>query len=247
MKQGTTTFEGKEYKYVYPEGLENDLLNQMPEVLGNEVYKLGRRKKDAVYLDLGANIGNASRYFYPYAQKIYALEPNPHLYEALVENTKDLPNIKTFNLAVGHNNGFDYMYSNEGSSVAQTFFGNNKSLNAVRVNIVTLEEFMKQNKIDHVDVMKIDIEESEYILFPSESFSRVADKIDFIIGEAHFSSTGGFPDVIPEMLKEYGFETKFLHFDTPNYTRTFLFKDTITGKKREYKVGYDTVFVAERK
>ena len=246
MKTGKTTSEGKKIVYKYPDELENELVNQIPEVFQQEVYKLGRRKKDAVYVDLGANIGSAVRYFYPFAKKIYAVEPNPTIYQALVENTKNLPKVETFNFAIGHMSGHDYMYSNEGSLLAQTFFGNRSSVNATHVDVKSLEDFFNENKIDHVDVLKIDVEEAEYIIFPSEGFSKVADRIDFIIGEAHFQKDGGFPDVIPLMLKDYGFKTTFLDNTGENYTRKFTYEDTMTGKRKEWTVPYQTIFIAEK-
>lgn len=247
MKQGKFTFEGKEFEYVYPEGLEQDLTNQIPEIFKQETYKLGRRKKEAVYLDVGGNIGSATRYFYPYAKQIYTIEPNPDIYKALVENTKNLPNVKTFNLAIGHRNGNDYMYSNSGSKLPQSFYGNGESTLANRVKVMALDEFLEENNINHVDVMKIDVESAEYIIFPSESFKRASEKIDFIIGESHYQDGGGFPDLIPLMLNEYGYETSFVELNKPNFLRVFTYYDEQLGTWKKYTVPYNTIFVAEKR
>lgn len=63
---------------------------------------------------------------------------------------------------------------------------------------LTLEDFFKQNNIDHVDILKIDAESAEYEIF-KDTFKNIADKIDCIIGEDHI---GG---ALEPILKGYGF------------------------------------------
>jgi FkbM family methyltransferase len=246
MKSQTIKFKGEDYEYWYPEGLESDLKGQIAEVLVAEHYKPAI-KQDGIYLDIGANIGNATRYFAPYAKQIYSLEPNQQLYEALVKNTENLPNVKTFNLALSHASGYDYMYSNRGSNIAQTFWGDGSSTQAVKVEQIALDELFEQEKIDHVDVMKIDVEGSEYVIFPSRGFAKVADKIDLIIGEAHYLAGGGFPQAVPAILKDYGFETEFIQLEKPNYHRSFEFRDFKTGDSKWWSVPENTLFIAKRK
>ena len=246
MKDGKVTFEGKKIKYVYPEGLEEELKTQIPEIFQAEYYKLGRRNKDAVYLDIGANIGMASIYFYPYAKQIYAIEPSSKIYEALVANTKNYPKIKTFKYAIAHKSGKDYLYSNDVGTVPQTLFGNKTSVYSEMIEVKSIEDFMNENNINHIDVMKIDVEESEYIIFPSQAFLNIADRIDFIIGESHVQKDGGFPEIIPAILKEAGFETKLLEFKVSNYIKKFVFSDEDTGQRKEWTLPYNSLFVAER-
>ena len=105
---------------------------------------------------------------------------------------------------------------------------------------------MNENHIKHVDVMKIDIEESEYVVFPSQAFLNIAERIDFIIGEAHFQANGGFPDVIPLILKDAGFKTTFFDILNANYTRTFHYRDPATMIERSWMVPYKSMFMAEK-
>ena len=64
---------------------------------------------------------------------------------------------------------------------------------------------MKDEKIDNVDILKIDIENGETDVFTAEDFTEeVARKINFMIGE-HSNSQ------VSDTLRKYGF-----HFvDTP--------------------------------
>ncbi len=246
MKQDTFNFEGKEYKYSYPEALEKELKTQISELFKTEYYKAGRRKKDAVYLDIGANIGMATTYFQPYAKKIYSIEPNPQLFRALETNTTRFPQVEKFNVAIGAYSTPLPMYSNNGGSIPQTIFPKDTTVDAIMVTGKSLEDFMNENKIEHVDVMKIDVEEAEYVIFASDSFAAVSDRIDFIIGEAHFQENGGFPDVLPLILDDLGFETKYLDLP-PNYYRNFTFTDMYTGIRKKWSVPYKTIFTAKRR
>lgn len=227
----------------FPLGLEDELSRQLGEIFSGECYKEGR-KKDAVIIDAGANVGMASTYFAPVAKKIYALEPNPVIYEALVENTKNLKNVETFNVGLLDFDVKGCLFSNTEKSIPQTLFTGGDKIKSQEVNLLSLETFMKQNKIDSVDVLKIDVEGSEYVIFPSKSFANVASKIKFIIGESHFQQNSGFPDIIPVLLTDYGFKTRFI--DQENCERTFQYSDRMTNEKRTWSVRYKTLFIAER-
>ena len=56
-------------------------------------------------LDIGANIGNHSRFFSEKFQKVYAFEPDPFIYEILKINTSFFSNIEIYNFALGESNG----------------------------------------------------------------------------------------------------------------------------------------------
>lgn len=245
MKATTIQVDKEDHKMFFPDAMEKDFLLQVDEILAIETYKQGRRKKNAVYLDVGANVGLASLYFKNWAKMIYALEPNPVLYEHLVKNTKKHKNIKTFNVGISSNKCELPLHSPGDSALAQTIFRPDKT--SVTAKFTGLNEFLVENKIKHVDVMKIDIESSEYVVFPSRDFAKAAKKIDFIVGESHFENGAGFPDVIPVMLKEYGFKTSFppLKDNFCNMLRHFRY-NAPDGKVKDYRVKYNTIFVAEK-
>lgn len=246
MIKGEATLDGKKIEFVYPGGMEEEMKVQILEVYKREQYKRGRRKKDAIYLDVGANVGNATRYFYPYAKKIYSIEPNPTIYQCLVENTKDLKNIETFNVALAHGCGTDYMYSNAGGPQPQSFYGDDTSVTAIKVNMMDIRTFFNQNKIEHIDVMKIDAEGAEYIILAGSPFLEVAHKIDYIIGEAHHVQ-GGFPDVLKLVLEDAGFNKfRFIKDGDPNYYRDMEYYDTEKNIKKRWAVPYYTMFEAWR-
>ena len=219
-----------------------ELETQFNEIWDRGDYSKGLIKKDMIVIDLGANIGLSALYFKDHARVIYALEPSPLYYECLVKNTKPYKNIKPFNLACGYANKPMLLRTNNSSRIPESFFGDGQ--NGLMVNMVTLEKFMQDNGIDHVDLLKVDTEGSEYLIFPSNGFIAVADKIDHIIGEGHYMMNIQ-PDFIPLILKDYGFKTEFL--DIPNmHTDINLAAIDDNVKAKSYRIMRNTIFFAER-
>ena len=212
---------------------------QLGEIFVEGQYKSGLIKKDMVIIDLGANMGMASLYFRKHAKMIYAIEPSKAPYEALVKNTEKYSNIKTFNLAIMHENGPVKLQAGEKSPIPDSIFGNNKISEMVQA--VTIEKFMKDNKIEHVDLLKIDCEGAEYFILPSFEFIRMSPRIDNIIGEAHRFGDASH-EFIPEILNDSGFKTEFLPID--NYFKTLDYHDGPSDKIKNYKVQYQTIFRA---
>ena len=231
----------KKISYLVPADATHEkvITDQISEIFISQQYEKGKVKKDMVVMDVGANIGLASLYFKDWAKTIYALEPNPRNYECLVENTKAYPHIKTFNVGLAAKTATEELRSGEPYPIAESLFGEGPVKTSV--NLVSIEQFMNEQKIEHVDLLKMDTEGAEYIIFPSEGFSKMAPKIDYIIGEAHYCAKL-VPDYIPAILKDCGFETEFLPYDNMFLVLTFE-----EGTKKTYRVDKQTIFFAKRK
>lgn len=236
--------EGKETELLYPIA-QSEFQAQFSEIFDVEHYKEGIRGKNLVYVDLGANIGLTTLYFAPYAREYYAVEPSTACFEALTANTKHLRHIKRFNFAIYPKNGREYLVQTAQDSAPQTFFAHaNGSFGRELVETKRIDTFFEENTIKHVDVMKVDIESSEYALFPDPSFIKVADRIDCIIGEAHYNQfTGTIPEFVPLILNEAGFKTKFL--DHVNMEYRFHYTDSEKNEKT-YIHRAKTIFLATR-
>lgn len=125
---------------------------------------------DGVVLDVGANVGNycVSLRGLNTECKIYAFEPHPLTYSRLIQNTKSL-DVKTFNFGVGRDEGeltlFDYA-GNDGSEHASLHEGVIEKIHkgeAVghKVRILSLDNFVKQEKLGKIALLKIDTEGHE--------------------------------------------------------------------------------------
>lgn len=211
---------GKETKIICDYD-EDYFRQQFNEIFIGEMYKGGRRK-GKVLIDCGANIGLSVLYFKDYFDIIYAIEPNDIYYQFLVENTKDHSNIKTFHLGLGMENKQLALISNPNEERTESVWGTGE--NGQVFNCLTLNTFMEQQKIKHADVMKIDCEGAEYLVFTSKDFAKAAKKIDFIVGEGHNMGSMDI-DFIPIILKDVGFKTKFLPFKNTYKTLSFNNED----------------------
>ena len=235
---------GKETLICFPLSTK-EFEDQVSELFEVEHYKEGR-VKDGVYVDLGANIGLTALYFKDYARKYYAIEPSSQCFEALKLNTQGM-DINYFNMAITPHNGKEFLKQTAKDSIPQTFFplDNDKIYSREEVQCKSIDKFFEENKIEHVDVLKIDVEGSEFAIFPDDSFKKVADKIDLIIGESHYAKQGGMPEFVPIILKDYGFKTRFVELSRPNMIRNLFFTD-VYGKEKKYDYVLNTIFLAKR-
>ncbi len=153
------------------------------EVFETEVYAPVRELENLdTVIDLGALSGEFSFWISDRAKQVYAIEPEPEHYKELVENIEfvESKNIKPFNIALGdtHRMGHVTVAGRGGSSLSEDATPTDRD-----VVVYTLATFMKVKEIEHIDVLKVDIENGEKAVFESEDFATVADKIDIIIGE----------------------------------------------------------------
>ena len=128
-----------------------------------------------VYLDLGANIGMSSlRAELSGASKLYCIEPDPLVYDALEMNKSS--NWETFNIAIADYIGLIEIprWPDWTDKIPRACF--------------TLEHFFQINNINHIDYMKVDIEGHEIKILPSIPKS-VYDKISKIFIEYHEDTT----------------------------------------------------------
>ena len=240
MKQAKFEVKGKKYAMAY-DFPDEEINNQINEIFSDKDYELAKRKKDMVILDVGANVGMFSLFIKDFARKIYAVEPSRRIFECLRQNTKDWDNIEIFNVGFFNRRGRQPLYG-DGEQTPQTMMksGNKQEL----VNTITIKDFIDDNKIDHIDVMKIDTEGAEYVIFADNSFLNIADKIDFIIGESHY-----IHDMLPEhvllMLKKAGFKAKILPIK--NQYLWLNYENIYTGQKERFEVRKPSLFIGERR
>lgn len=161
------------------------------EVFSNLDYDV-KLKKARIIIDIGAHVGIASLFFstkYPKSY-VFSIEPDPENYKLLLSNIQlnKKKNIKPFNTSVLNNNKeVVFLFKNKHSSMSHT----RKDLTEVKttnkykvVKSVKLESFIRKNKIKNVDILKIDVEGSEYEIILNLKPSTFS-KIRYIIVEYH--------------------------------------------------------------
>ena len=206
----TNSNSGKDYLFKVREETMDDFI--VAELIQNDVYKLqnmvsfvcGEGEQPKVIVDLGAHIGGFTVYatsLYP-DSKIYAYEAckdNFGLLKLNVENSKYnlYKNIKVENAIVcgkklptelRSDNRLKDLGINTGGR--KFVYGEGKPLD---MNYTTLPEIIESNSISCIDVLKMDIEGSEYQVLEYMKEKNMLSKIKCLICELHVSEDQGRP------------------------------------------------------
>lgn len=190
-----------------------------------EVYKtnlfasvIPEKKDGTVVIDCGANVGITSYYFSSKFEKVYSIEPSTRHFEVFhhMLGYNKIENVHPFQFALSNKDGESefYQYSNR---TMDSLYGNleNPSLQITgkeKVELKRLDTFMKEQKIEHVNLLKVDVEGVEYEILCGDSFANVASKIDTVVVEVH-SYSGRNPNQIVDALKINGFEVQVVPHD----------------------------------
>jgi FkbM family methyltransferase len=161
-----------------------------------------------VVVDVGFNYGIFSLgALYKGASKIYGFEPNKHIYDIVSQIYPEKEKVKLFQYAVADKNEkvifretYDTLSSTINLDVADYY-------NSYDVICVNFYDFIIENKIEKIDLLKIDCEGTEYNIFdiiPDEFFS----KIKKIHVEFHDNKNKQVLKII-EKLEKNGFEYQF--------------------------------------
>ena len=125
---------------------------------------------EIVFFDVGANAGSYTRQILlrnPHAIG-HVFEPSPKCFELLKEEFGSRRNIYLQNVAVSSSSGEAYLhYEQEGSEWASLYkrdiseYGPFSMDKSSKVKKITLEEYIEQANLTHVDLIKIDVEGHE--------------------------------------------------------------------------------------
>ncbi len=134
-------------------------------------------------LDLGSNIGASIMFFraqYPSA-RIIGLEPDPDTFQRLTATVAPLANVNVYPWAAdGQSGHVGFVQSRKSweSAIARDGEAYN-----VEVEAVSLRDIFARLGIEHVDLLKLDIEGSEWSVFNDPDALAMCDTI---VGELHF-------------------------------------------------------------
>lgn len=186
---------------------DNSDLAILEEIFIKDEYNYDLPNVPDVILDLGSNVGLATVYFklrYPEA-KIYSFEPDPITFRKLKKNTAQFDNIFCFNEAIAGRSGKMKFYVYPGSSMSSSLISRIDSQPFVEVDCRSLDDFMDQEKIFNVDLIKFDVEGSEMEIF--KDFKR-REMISCYIGEVHLDLMGVALESFLSLFHDYKSEVK---------------------------------------
>lgn len=184
----------------------------LKEIYDDRVYDPYLSGKDLVIADFGANIGLWTYYAYPFAKTVFALEPAQEHFECLVTMamTNGMTRVVPIQKAISHQNGKAKFYHNDNTTMFSLSDKVNTKNEFEEVETITLDKFFEDNKIEHLDFLKVDIEGAEAEVFGSEGFDKVANKIDVIMGENHLWN-GINPSLFASYFTDRGFEFSWVN------------------------------------
>lgn len=182
------------------------------EVFLAETYKPVRPQ--LTIIDGGAYEGEFSYYCLPFAKVIYAFEPDPTPFAYMDNMIKkhglgDV--IKHSNLALAGYIGERYFHnSGYGGSTLSASNLIYQPQDEIRVKTTTLATVVKENNLEVVDILKLDMEDAETEVLAAPDFLEVADRVKMIIGE-HLRASDN-------LLKSLGYKS-YTHCENTIYTR----------------------------
>lgn len=135
----------------------------------NWIFDLKRiLSEDPIHIiDAGANIGEVSKelaYYFPSAN-ISSFEPISETYKKLINNTRLIKNINQQPFALGEHEESIEIYLNPENtinSIKSSYLDDHNSLGKEVINIKRLDQFCKYNNIQHINILKIDVEGFEF-------------------------------------------------------------------------------------
>jgi FkbM family methyltransferase len=173
-----------------------------------------------VVIDIGANVGLFSLYMLKKrnCKQIYAIEPTKKAYEQLSDLLRIEPNASVHKLAVHNFNGKSKIKSVEDNSTISGFVDdvhpyNQHKITEEEVDVIKLTDFINNNNLKHIDLIKIDIEGLEYDVIDSLSDSDLLKSNRYLI-EYHLAKIKNIKKIV-ERFKFLGYN--ILNIEDPAF------------------------------
>lgn len=166
------------------------------------------------FIDIGSNWG-----YYQYFLRfngstipIHFVEPNKMLYETNLDNNRvnGLSGIQGYNLAIGNTTGKMKFYLDESDYSMSSLLDNykaNHQLVESEVEVFTFDRFMEKNNIQAEALVKVDVENAEFLFVEGAQKSLVA--IQYLIIE--LLGPARERGIVNRLIHEYGFSCYYIN------------------------------------
>ena len=204
-----------------PVGLFKDGSSHLEKLCSQVYFSHYTPKKNEVYIDIGAGYGHESIWLAMHNQGviIHNIEANPIVYSHLCKSTEKFSNIQNYNLVISKEDVLSLPFSSDYISV-----DSHNDKNPIKINGISLDDFLKKSNIKYIDLLKMNIEGAEIDVMQNiNDFSKIKRFVischDFRAnnGEGEFFRT---KDRVIAILKENGFTIQ--NMDSEWYNGEFL-------------------------
>ncbi len=160
--------------------------------------------RDPVIVDAGANIGLFSRLILkkrPDA-KIYAIEAEDNNYEVLKSNTNEYA-VKTYGCGVWSKNCKLKVFPRDTGDwgfIVREIDGNDSSA----IDAISLDSLINENSLNKIDLLKMDVEGSEFEIFGSDNLGWL-ELCRAVVIETHDHIVKGSEELVNKILLDRGF------------------------------------------
>ena len=151
---------------------------------GDEYLRLEYNlNEDSIVFDIGGYVGDfAEKISKKFGCKIYLFEPSQSFYKKCLERFKNNKNILCFNYGVGNLNG-DFVLSNDNEASSTKRKISDKE--GEKIKIKKISNIIEEQRVNNIDLMKINIEGGEYDLLTFLINENLISKINNIQVQFH--------------------------------------------------------------
>lgn len=140
---------------------------------------------------------------------VYAFEPVPQLFEQVQKNALEVPNMHCYQLALSDVTGKSKFYLSSGTSDMSSSLLKPKDhlkyhpdvffTKTIEVDCMNLDEWAKQNNVDHIDFMWLDMQGSELMML--KAAPEILKTVKVIFTEVNLYEVYAGCPLYPEMKK----------------------------------------------
>jgi len=183
-------------------GVENSGEKEVIKYIAQHI----KRDTMPIVFDVGANKGDYSLEIlstFKDKVKLYCFEPSKETFNLLISNLKEYKDVKMYNFGFDQSNRISALYSDrKGSGLASVFnrkldHFNTQLKNKEKIELKRIDDFCRDNAINHIDLLKLDVEGNELNIFKGAEKLINSSSIDFIqfeFGECNIDSRTFFQD-----------------------------------------------------
>jgi FkbM family methyltransferase len=176
------------------------------QIFERHEYDVPVSRPPRVIVDAGANVGLASVFFahrFPEA-RIIAIEPEARNFALLAANVAEYPNVVPVKAALWHENTVVDLFDPGLGPWGYVVGSRAECAGAWRqhTDAMTLDQVMRSHRLDHIDLVKMDIEGSEREVLADAA--AWVDRVDALIVELHDRKRPGCTAAFEAVAPHFG-------------------------------------------